>query len=412
MLPSFVTNLPTRTEQGIILAVDLGGNHLRVCLFEFHGEKYIHYQDQYPITAKLKSGTFEELSDYIADAVIKLLEKHKPDYKDNKLCLGYTLSFPILHADLKNGSLHAWSRGFTCAEGIGKNPTEVLQHSFNKRHTNILVVTLTNDVVATFMASSFNNPKTIISMVIGCGFNMGFREKVAHIKHWPSEDARKTASKYEDMLINTEICQFSQKQHGIRLNRYERAINLISTHPHEFVCEKMIGGMYIGEIARHMFLDLASQGLLFSGGRSMKHLEEVWSFTSKHMSRIEADTSEELEVVEDILKKELEIETTLLCERQAVKKIVQAVGTKSAQYAACCLAAALSFIIERDNLSSSENYVVGIAGNLFAHYPYYEDRMRKTVAELLGDDIEKKIKIEKIQDGSGLGTALIAFNNK
>ena len=71
---TWVFGFPTGDEQGNFLALDMGGTNLRVCeiqLTEARGEFDIT-QSKYRIPEELKTGTAEELWEYIADCLQQL----------------------------------------------------------------------------------------------------------------------------------------------------------------------------------------------------------------------------------------------------------------------------------------------------------------------------------------------------
>lgn len=78
---AWVTGFPTGEEQGTFLALDMGGTNLRVCeitLPEEVGEFDI-IQSKYRMPEELKTGSAEELWEYVADCVQQFIEYHHED---------------------------------------------------------------------------------------------------------------------------------------------------------------------------------------------------------------------------------------------------------------------------------------------------------------------------------------------
>lgn len=78
MNPTWVMGYPDGYETGIFLALDMGGTNLRVCeiiLPEEKGEFEI-IQSKYKMPEELKTGTGEELWEYIADCIQQFIEYH------------------------------------------------------------------------------------------------------------------------------------------------------------------------------------------------------------------------------------------------------------------------------------------------------------------------------------------------
>lgn len=70
--------------------------------------------------------------------------------------------------------------------------------------------------------------------------------------------------------------------------------------------EKMVSGMYLGEIVRHMLLRLAEEATLF-GDTVPEKLREQQSLETKHVSKIHADISSELQTVATVLHEVLRV---------------------------------------------------------------------------------------------------------
>jgi hexokinase len=68
--------------------------------------------------------------------------------------------------------------------------------------------------------------------------------------------------------------------------KYDDIIDRKSPNPGEQTFEKLISGMYLGEVVRLVMLDLIMTGELF-GGQSSEELKTEYKFETANMSRIE-----------------------------------------------------------------------------------------------------------------------------
>ena len=105
MLPSFNYNLPTGQEQGIYLALEVGGSNLRIAMVELVGR----YQglssmriiriDTCPISLEVKQLTGHGFFDWMAERVGDMLDQEgrNPEREDGivPLRMGVAWSFPI-----------------------------------------------------------------------------------------------------------------------------------------------------------------------------------------------------------------------------------------------------------------------------------------------------------------------------
>lgn len=116
---TWVMGFPTGDEQGTFLALDMGGTNLRVCeiiLGEGKGEFDIT-QSKYRMPEELKTGTAEELWEYISDCLEQFLEDHHAGEELEKLPLGFTFSYPATQEYIDHGVLQRWTKGFDI-EGV------------------------------------------------------------------------------------------------------------------------------------------------------------------------------------------------------------------------------------------------------------------------------------------------------
>ncbi|BHF64327.1 hypothetical protein SprV_0200733000 [Sparganum proliferum] len=133
-----------------------------------------------------------------------------------------------------------------------------------KRLTVNLQVTcrvLVNDTVGALASCAFLDPNTAIGLIVGTGTNAAYVEKLSNAKKitgFPPE--------IESVVINTEWGAFGE--HGCInefLTEFDKQIDKDSLNPGKQVFEKLISGMYLGEIARLILLKLAEEGHLFDG---------------------------------------------------------------------------------------------------------------------------------------------------
>lgn len=89
------------------------------------------------------------------------------------------------------------------------------------------------------------------------------------------------------MLINTEWGAFGEE--GVLdfvTTEFDRAIDENSINPSKQLFEKMISGMYMGELTRLVLEKLVNDGLLF-GGKCPSDLRKKGKFFTKYVSEIE-----------------------------------------------------------------------------------------------------------------------------
>lgn len=108
---------PTGQETGTFLAIDMGGTNLRVCEIALPPEpgEFDIIQSKYRLPEDLKSGSAEELWDYVADCVQQFVEYHHEGERLGALPLGFTFSYPVTQSSIDHGVLQRWTKGFNVA---------------------------------------------------------------------------------------------------------------------------------------------------------------------------------------------------------------------------------------------------------------------------------------------------------
>lgn len=205
------------------------------------------------------------------------------------------------------------------------------------------------------------------------------------------------------MVVNMEWGAFDLERRVLPMTMYDNKLDRKSINPRQQLFEKMISGMYLGEIVRNAMLHMVDQLALFNGQSSVT-LNKQWGFETAYMSTMVVDESENLEKVRHILEETLQIPPTTLGDRQIVKHICIAVGRRAARLSACGVAAVLAHTGE---LEKGAN--VAIDGSVYEFFPNFQNYLTDTLEELFGEEVAKGVHFTLARDGSGFGAAMIAM---
>jgi hexokinase len=132
---TWVLSFPTGHEMGAYLALDMGGTNLRVCeivLGEGRGEFDIT-QSKYRMPEELRTGTAEELWEYLADCLQLFIEHHHVGESLSDLPLGFTFSYPATQEYIDHGILQRWTKGFDIDGVEGKDVVVPFEEVLKKR---------------------------------------------------------------------------------------------------------------------------------------------------------------------------------------------------------------------------------------------------------------------------------------
>uniref|UniRef100_UPI00398E372A hexokinase HKDC1-like isoform X1 n=1 Tax=Pristiophorus japonicus TaxID=55135 RepID=UPI00398E372A len=394
MLPTYVHRFPNGTGNGKFLALDLGGTNFRVLLVVIQGgprRSMRMYHKLFPIPLEIMQGTGEELFDHIVECIAEFLEYM--GMKGIRLSVGFTFSFPCLQNRLDHGILVTWTKGFKATGVEGQDVITLLKDAI-KRHgdLDLEIVALLNDTVGTMMTCAFDNPNCEIGMIAGTGSNLCYMEEMKNIETVEGNEG--------SMCINTEWGGFGDNGciDNIRTT-FDKLVDFNSLNSGEQKYEKMISGMYLGEIVRNILISFTKQGFLFRGLISQR-LKTIGIFETKFLSQIESDRLALLQV--RAILQQLGLDST--CDDSIiVKEVCGVVSKRAAQLCGAGVAAVVDKIRENRKLDYLE-ITVGVDGTLYQLHPHFSRILADTVKDLAP---KCNVTISLSEDGSGRGAALI-----
>uniref|UniRef100_A0A674IE95 hexokinase n=1 Tax=Terrapene triunguis TaxID=2587831 RepID=A0A674IE95_9SAUR len=394
MLPTFVRSTPDGTENGDFLALDLGGTNFRVLLVKIRSGKrrtVEMHNKIYAIPIEVMQGTGEELFDHIVSCISDFL-----DYmgiKGARLPLGFTFSFPCKQTSLDAGILLNWTKGFKATDCEGEDVVYLLREGIRRREEfDLDVVAVVNDTVGTMMTCAYEEPNCEIGLIVGTGSNACYMEEMRNVEMVEGDQGR--------MCVNMEWGAFGDNGclDDIR-TIYDKAVDDYSLNAGKQRYEKMISGMYLGEIVRNILIDFTKRGFLFRGQIS-ESLKTRGIFETKFLSQIESDRLALLQV--RTILQQLGLNCT--CDDSIIVKMVcGAVSRRGAQVCGAGMAAVVDKIRENRGLDHLD-ITVGVDGTLYKLHPHFSRIMHQTVK-----DLAPKCNVTFLlsEDGSGKGAALI-----
>ncbi|RAL37171.1 hypothetical protein DM860_004093 [Cuscuta australis] len=411
MLITYVDNLPTGDEKGRFYALDLGGTNFRVMRVQLGGKgKGIVNREfqEVSIPPHLMAGSSSDaLFDFIATTLAAFVQKEEEGDEFHLLPgrqreLGFTFSFPIRQTSIVSGTLIKWTKGFSIEETVGLDVVEELRKGMERAGLDIRVAALVNDTVGTLAGGRYSNPDVIAAVILGTGTNAAYVERANAIPKWKG-----SLPKSGEMVINMEWGNFRTLH--LPLSDYDHLLDIESLNPGEQLYEKLISGMYLGEIVRRVLLRLAEEANLF-GNTVPPKLRIPFILKTPDMSAMHEDTSADLKVVGDKLKDVFEAPNSSLKTREVVVEVCDVITTRGARLSAAGIVGILKKL-GRDAVKAGEEEektsVVAVDGGLFEHYKKFRSCMEGALKELLGEAYSSLV-IELANDGSGVGAALVA----
>uniref|UniRef100_A0A8D1DY58 Hexokinase-2 n=1 Tax=Sus scrofa TaxID=9823 RepID=A0A8D1DY58_PIG len=394
MLPTYVCATPDGTEKGDFLALDLGGTNFRVLLVRVRNGKrrgVEMHNKIYSIPQEVMHGTGDELFDHIVQCIADFLEYM--GMKGVSLPLGFTFSFPCQQNSLDESILLKWTKGFKASGCEGEDVVTLLKEAIHRREEfDLDVVAVVNDTVGTMMTCGYEDPHCEVGLIVGTGSNACYMEEMRNVELVEGEEGR--------MCVNMEWGAFGDNGCLDDLRtEFDAAVDELSLNAGKQRFEKMISGMYLGEIVRNILIDFTKRGLLFRG-RISERLKTRGIFETKFLSQIESDCLALLQV--RAILHHLGLEST--CDDSIiVKEVCTVVARRAAQLCGAGMAAVVDKIRENRGLDTLK-VTVGVDGTLYKLHPHFAKIMHETVKDLAP---KCDVSFLESEDGSGKGAALI-----
>lgn len=393
MIPTFV-DMPTGKETGRFIALDLGGTNFRVLdvALKGRGAIEVNAEEKFRLQNKDITGTGRQLFNFIAENIREFMQVNKIEF-GKKRDMGFTFSFPVKQSNINNGILLCWNKGFFASNVVGKDVVKLMNEALKRKKIgNIKITALINDTVGTLAAKRYSDSNCDLGVIFGTGTNACYPEKIAKIKKMPG---LKTHSGY--MAINIEWGNFNK----LPSTSYDRQMDKATNNPGRQMLEKMVSGLYLGEITQIILIDLIKRGIL-TKDIECASLKNKGTFKTEYVSRAEEDNSKGLIKIKEILG-ELGIMNSTYSDRVLIKKICRIVLRRSAYIGASAIAAVLLWM---DPLLN-RRHTVAVDGSLFEKCPCYCKYIEFVLRRIFSEKADK-ITPALAKDGSGKGAAVTA----
>jgi hexokinase len=445
---------------------------------ELHGDStYNVKQSKVAIPSNLLvTESWKPLFAFLANHIFHFLQENDSDSnfldprpREQFRRLGFTFSFTVHQTSINTGTLIRWDKGFDIPSAIGRNPCQMLQEELDALGAPVLVAALVNDSVATYMAQQYVcGGRAVLGGIFGTGTNGAYLEDLA-----PSSPS----SPPNRVVINTEWGGFDDHAHLLPTVQYDLDLDQSSLHPGEQRYEKMLAGMYLGELFRRAVLAAYEHDFRHLAIRTSSPLFKPWRIPTSLLSLLGEDSTDGYEKSRAALQSAFELESLTMEELQGMRTIASAVSKRAARLAGIAISAVilktrvlqspspqeqlpgevnsekrlvpqehgsgapvftqmyrlLSTIAQRpwpsladlqrcvywkehvslekgDDSKNDQPIYIGLDGTLAASSPGFVSGIRSTFRDVaaIGEERDRRIRINLLQDASSVGTALVA----
>lgn len=390
---TYIPELLDGTEEGLYLALDLGGTNFRLLLLELaHGAPVRQEVKLYYIGSELRVGSAIPLFDHLAECVSDFVISQ--GLQDVELPLGFTFSFPMIQHSLDVGILVTWTKTFNCPDAVNKDAVRLLREALDRRDdTKVKVVAVLNDTTGTLVQGSTLDHNTAIGLILGTGSNACYLERADRVEHWEPERHGE-----REVIIDIEWGAFGDN--GVLdfiKTDFDRENDANSLIVNSFTFEKYIAGKYLGEVVRVILAKLTKERLLFVGESTSDSLLTPGNLTTDLISHIEQDSVDD----GDTNTREILGKFGIIPDEDDIK-IVQYVCEVASNRAALLVSICLASLLDRID---KEQVTIAVDGSLYKHHPRLEGWMKRYISLLAPG---RKFKLIHAEDGSGKGAALVS----
>lgn len=468
MIPSYVTEtLITLEVPETYLALDLGGTNFRVLIVEIEpATETTKLQCKidskiYKVPTNMMQEDGKVLFNHLANCIADFI--HIKKIKAKELPIGFTFSFPCSQSSLSSSVLLTWTKGFKAPGVIGNDIGALLNDAIARckelKDFKVKVSAICNDTVGTLMSCVFEDPDCMIGLIVGTGSNACYMEKTRRIEMLSDEvrDAN------ENMVINCEWGNFGAN--GVLsdiISVQDTEVDQKSPNPGKQIFEKMISGMYLGELVRLILVQLFEVGVCFFG-ENIDTLKNYGSFETSLVSLILSCEDDDIMEIQNLIASHLEI-GAVAHDCQVVYHVCSVISKRAAMLCACGVAG-IAYLIaapdkkvqidptltdylnsgerssltspapsrqtsdavlnEQDISSTSESsgefksignelvrkkrIVCGVDGTVYRKHPTFAKHLKEYTNNLVPNNVILEYALS--HDGSGKGAALTALTN-
>ncbi|KAH9712492.1 putative hexokinase-like 2 protein [Citrus sinensis] len=366
MLLSYLASLPNGEEKGLYYGINLRATDFLILCARLGGKNEpisdLH-REEISIPSDVMCGTSQELFDYIAGEFAKFVNAHPDNGNDTSAKekkLGYTWSHSVDQVTTLSPSAIKW-KNFAA-----------------------------NDTV------KFYNRDCVAAVTLGTGTNAAYVESSQAVPKWQGP-----SPKSGEIVISTEWGNFSSSSFPV--TEFDASLDAESLNPGSMIFEKLVSGMYLGEIVRRVLLRMAKEADLF-GDTVPPKLMMPYLLRPPDMATMHQDTSEDHELVREKLEEVFGITDSTPKAREAVVEVCDIVTERAARLAA----AGIVGIIKKLGRIELKKSVVNVEGGLYEHYRIFRNYLHSSVWEMLGNELSDNVIVEPSHGGSGAGALFLA----
>ncbi|KAF7129912.1 hypothetical protein RHSIM_Rhsim10G0085000 [Rhododendron simsii] len=279
---------------------------------------------------------------------------------------------------------------------VGKELVNEMNQALEKHGVDMRVFALVDEAIGDLAGGRYYKKETFAAISLGMGTNAAYVESAQAVPKWDNP-----SPKSGELVINMQWGGFTSSH--LPVSEFDASLDAESSNPGSQIFEKLISGMYLGEVVRRVLLKMAMETALF-GETIPSKLAVPYLLRSPDMAAMHQDTSEDREVVDEKLREIFRITNSTPMVREVVAEVCDIVAERGARLAG----AGVVGIIKKLGRIANKRSVVTVEGGLYEHYRVFRNYLHSSVWEMLGNELSDNVIIEHSHGGSGAGSLFLA----
>ncbi|KAL2522621.1 putative hexokinase-like 2 protein [Forsythia ovata] len=402
MLVSYIEPLPTGEEKGIYYGINLRGTNFLLIRGRLGGKNLpiseLQREEVAIPSSAMDGDSTEELFDLIAVELAKFISVHSEidgEAESRERKLGFTISFPVEEDAVSSGTAIKW-RSLSVNDIVGKELTNDINQSLEKLGIDLRVFALVNDTTGDLAGGRYYSKENVAAITLGMATDVSYVESAEQVPKWHGQSPNSG-----EMIVNMQWGNFSSSH--LPFTEFDASLDDESSNPGSRMFEKLISGMYLGEIVRRVLLKMAQETALFGDWVPPK-LATPYLLRSPDMAAMHQDTSEDFETVDEKLNEIFGINNSTPMAREIVAEVCDVVAERGARL----VGVGIVGIVKKLGRIANKKSVITIEGGLYEHYRVFRNYLHSSVWEVLGSDLSDNVIIENCHGGSGAGSIFLA----
>ncbi|KAM7516394.1 hypothetical protein LguiA_005977 [Lonicera macranthoides] len=279
---------------------------------------------------------------------------------------------------------------------IGQELVNDMNEALEKHGLGMRVLALVEHTIGGLAGGRYYSRDCVAGVSLGMSTNAAYVESAQSVPKWNVE-----SPKSGEMVIDTQWGSF--KSSHLPITEFDTCLDIESSNPENRIFEKLISGMYLGEIVRKVLLKMAQETALFGNSVPTK-LSTPYLLRPQDVALMHQDTSEDRDVVNEKLNEVFGITDSTPMVREVVAEVCDVIVERGARLAGAGIVA----IVKKLGRIANKKSVVTVEGGLYEHYRIFRNYLNSSVWEMLGSELSDNVIIEHSHGGSGAGALFLA----